>query len=107
MNKQELLKSITDSVSRKHPWKISQEKYIKLFGELPKEFLIERLAFDNLLTKAKQFNLCHLTLDTVNIEIKLTLHECILWELSLDKWQEAKLHNILPGDIKKLIKDKE
>jgi hypothetical protein len=28
MNKQELLRSITENVRKKHPWKVSQEKYL-------------------------------------------------------------------------------
>jgi hypothetical protein len=105
MNKQALLQSIADNVRKKHPWKISQEKYIKLFGELPKEFLAERLAYDNLLEKTKQFKICQLVLSEVKIEIKLTIDECIAWELNLDKWEEARAHNIIPNDIKKLLKD--
>ena len=105
MNKQALLQSIADNVRKKHPWKISQDKYIKLFGELPREFLNERLAYDNLLEKQKQFKLCQLVLSEVKIEIKLTLDECIIWELNLDKWEEARLHNIVPNDIKKLLKE--
>jgi hypothetical protein len=104
MNKQALLQGIAESVRRKHPWRISQEKYLALFGELPKEFLAERLAYDNLLEKTKQFKICNLVLSEVKIEIKLTLDECIAWEISLDKWEEARAHNILPGDIKKLLK---
>jgi len=104
MNKQMLLTSIANEVQKKHPWRISQEKYIALFGELPREFLAERLAYDNLLEKQKQFKICQLVLSSVKIEIKLTLDECIVWELNLDKWEEAKTHNILPGDIKKLLK---
>jgi hypothetical protein len=105
MNKQALLRSIADNVRKKHPWKISQDKYIKLFGELPREFLNERLAYDNLLEKQKQFKLCQLVLSEVKIEIKLTLDECIIWEFNLDKYEEAKLHNIFPNDIKKLLKE--
>lgn len=105
MNKQDLLTSITKSVVSKHPWQISQEKYLLLFKELPKEFLAERLAYDNLIQKSSQFKLCQLTLSEVKIDIKLSLDECIIWELNLDKWQEAKLHNIVPGDIKKLLKN--
>jgi hypothetical protein len=104
MNKQQLLQSITDAVRKKHPWRISQEKYLNLFKELPREFLEERLAYDNLLEKQKQFKLCQLVLSEVKIEIKLSLDECIIWELNLDKWNEAKLHNIVPNDIKKLLK---
>ena len=107
MNKQELLRSITESVRKKHPWKISQEKYKSLFGEFSKEFLDERLVYDNLIEKSKQFKLCQLILSDVKVEIKLNLDELIAWELSLDKWQDAKSHNIVPGDIKKLLKDNE
>lgn len=103
MNKQDLLKSITDNVKKKHPWKISQEKYIKFFGELPKEYLSERLAYDNLLEKCKSFKLCHLILSETKVEIRLTLEQCIMWELG--RWEEASLHNILPNDIKKLLKE--
>ena len=99
-----LLTSIANEVQKKHPWQISQEKYIALFGDLPIEFLAERLAYDNLLEKQKQFKICQLILSSVKIEIKLTIDECIVWELNLDKWEEAKAHNILPGDIKKLLK---
>lgn len=104
MNKQMILKGIAESVKKKHPWRISQEKYLLLFGRLPQEFLNERLAYDNLIEKSKQFKLCQLVLSEVKVEIKLTLDECISWELSLDKWNDAKLHNILPGDIKKILK---
>lgn len=105
MNKQELLKGITENVRKKHPWKISQEKYKKLFGELPKEFLNERLSYDNLVEKAKNFKLCNLVLSEVKVEIQLTLDECITWELNLDQWEEARTHNIVPNDIKKLLKE--
>ena len=105
MNKQELLQSITDSVRNKHPWKISQDKYQKVFGDLPREFLEERLAYDNLIEKAKSFKLCHLILTQTKIEIQLTLDECIAWELNLDKWEDARAHNIVPNDIKKLLKE--
>lgn len=104
MNKQELLKGITQAVRSKHPWAISQEKYFAFFGEYPKEYLEERLAYDNLLIKVKQFEKCQLVLSQVKVEIILTLDECIRWELNLDKWEEARLHNIMPGDIKKLLK---
>ena len=102
MNKQALLQAITDNVRKKHPWKISQEKYLKFFGDLPKEFLNERLAFDNLIEKAKKFKLCHLILTEVKIEIDLSLEQCIAWEIG--RWEEAGPHNILPNDIKKLLK---
>ena len=107
MNKQDLLRGIVDSVQRKHPHRISQDKYLKLFGELPRKFLDERLAFDNLLEKSKSFKFCSLLLTEVRIEIKLSLDELIVWELSLDKWAEAKTHNIVPNDIKKILKDRE
>ena len=104
MNKQELLKAITDSVRQKHPWRISEEKYRGFFGEPPQEYLEERIHYDNLLQKSKQFKLCQLVLSEVKVEIKLNLDECIAWELHLDKWEAAKAHNILPSDIKKLLK---
>lgn len=100
--KQELLRNIADNVRKKHPWKISQEKYIQFFGELPREFLTERLAYDVLQEKAKHFHLCHLVLSEVKVEIRLTFDECIAWEIG--RWEEAKSHNILPNDIKKLLK---
>jgi len=103
MNKQALLQAITSNVRKKHPWKISQEKYITVFGELPREYLNERLAYDNLLEKTKQFKLCHLVLSEVKIEIRLTLEQCIIWEIA--RWEEAVSHNILPNDIKKLLND--
>lgn len=103
MNKAELLKVITSNVHKKHPWYISQEKYIEVFGELPKEFLLERQAYDNLLEKLKQFKLCQLILSETKVEIKLTLDECIAWEIN--RHEEAIAHNILPSDIKKLLKD--
>lgn len=105
MNKQALLLAITNSVRQKHPWKISQDRYQKVFGDLPREYLNERLAYDNLLEKAKSFKLCHLILSQVKVEIQLTLDECIVWELNLDKWEEARAHNIVPNDIKKLLKE--
>ena len=105
MNKQELLKVITDNVRRKHPWRISQEKYLEVFGELPKEFLTERLAYDTLVEKNKGFKLLQLVLSEVKVEIKLNFDQLILWEL--ERWDEAKAHNILPNDIKKKLKDME
>jgi hypothetical protein len=104
MNKQELIKGIAESVKKKHPWRISQESYLELFKELPKQFLEERSVYDNLLEKSQQFRLCQLILSSVKIEVRLTLDELIVWELSLDKWVEARAHNILPIDIKKLLK---
>ncbi len=106
MNKEAFLQSIAESVRKKHPWKISQEKYLNLFGELPKEFLAERLAYDNLLEKSKKFKLCELYLSQMKIDINLTLDELIIWELNIDKWEEAKFHNIAPSDIKKILKNK-
>lgn len=103
MNKAELLKNITDNVRKKHPWKITQEKYQAVFGELPREFLNERLAYDNVLEKAKQYKLLHLVLSEAKVEIRLTLDECIVWEIA--RWEDAKAHNILPNDIKKLLKE--
>lgn len=103
MNKQMLLQSIADNVRKKHPWKISQEKYLNFFGELPKEYLNERLTYDNLLEKCKQFKLCHLVLSEVKIEIKLNLDQCITWEIA--RWDEAATHNIVINDIKKLLKE--
>lgn len=102
MNKQMLLQSIADNVRKKHPWKISQERYLKFFGELPREFLNERLAYDNLLEKAKQFKFCHLFLSEVKIELSLSIDQCIAWEIA--RWEEAAAHNIVPNDIKKLLK---
>src|ERR1700690_61480 len=105
MNKQALLRGIAEVVRKKHPWSISQERYLDLFGKLPQEFLEERIYYDNLVEKSKQFKLCKLPVPDIKIEIKLTLDECITWELSLDKWEEARAHNIFPGDIKKLIRE--
>lgn len=102
MNKQDLLKEITDNVRKKHPWMISQEKYVAFFGELPREYLEERIAYDNLLTKSKQYRMLHLVLSEVKVEIRLNLDQCIAWEIS--RWPEAGAHNILPNDIKKLLK---
>jgi hypothetical protein len=107
MNKQELLQAIAKSVSSKHPWRISQENYQRFFRELPLDFLEERIHYDNLLKKTSQFKLCHLVLSSVKIEIKLSLDELIAWKLSLDKWEDARLHNILLGDIKTILKDYE
>jgi hypothetical protein len=103
MNKQELLKSIADNVRKKHPWKISQEKYVDFFGELPHEYLAERIHYDNLLEKTKSFKLLHLVLSEVKVEIRLNLDQCIAWEIA--RWQDAALHNILPNDIKKILKE--
>lgn len=106
MNKQEILRAIAASVIRKHPWRISQEKYTAVFGELPKEFLEERLAYDNLVEKAKSFKICQLVLSEVKVEIKLTLDELVVWELNIDKWADAKAtHDLLPGDVKKAMKE--
>lgn len=101
MNKQELLRSITENVRKKHPWRISQEKYLAFFGELPREYLNERLAYDNLLEKSKQYKILQLVLSEVKVEILLTLDQCIAWEIG--RWEEAKAHNILPNDIKKRL----
>lgn len=104
MNKKILLQSIANSVNNKHPWKISQEKYKNLFGELPEQFLEERQFYDTLLAKLSSFKLCSINLSEVRVEVTLTLHELIVWELNLDKWiDDVKAHNILPGDIKKLL----
>lgn len=105
MNKQQLLRDITETVRKKHPWRISQDRYFNLFGRFPQEFLDEKLAYDNLIEKTKTFRLCNLILSQVKVEILLTLDECIAWELSLDKWEEARKHDILPSDIKKLLKN--
>lgn len=99
-----MLEALADSVRQKHPWKIPQDRYLNLFGELPREFLEERAAYDGLLEKAGRFKRCNLFLSRVKVEVLLTLDECIAWELSLDKWDEARAHNILPNDIKKLLK---
>lgn len=104
MNKLSLLYAIAETVRKKHPWRVSQEKYLELFGEYPKEFLAERLAYDNLMEKAKKFKLCILP-ESIPIDIRLTLDELIRWELSLDRWKDdVAFHNILPNDIKKLVK---
>ncbi len=47
--------------------------------------------------------LCQLVLSEVKVEIKLSLDECIAWELG--RWEDAAKHNILPNDIKKLLKE--
>jgi hypothetical protein len=104
MNKQTLLNEIANSVRKKHPWKISQERYLSLFPELPKTFLEERIAYDNLLEKVKRFSVCNLVLTQVKIEINLTLDELIVHELSLNKWDAARMHNVVPGDIKKILR---
>lgn len=103
MNKKELLHAITENVRKKHPWYISEEKYKAFFGELPKEYLDERLAYDNLLKKHSQFKLCQLILSEVKVEIKLNIDQCIAWEMA--RWEDAASHNIVSGDIKKLLKE--
>jgi len=103
MNKQDLLKAITDNVRKKHPWTIAESKYLQFFGTLPIEYLNERLYYDNLVKKSQQFNLCFLTLSEVKIEIRLTLDQCIEWELA--RWEDAAAHNIVAKDIKKLLKE--
>lgn len=95
------MKEITDNVRKKHPHKIAQDKYIIFFGELPREYLNERLAYDNLLEKAKNFKMLHLVLSETKLEVRLSLDQCILWELG--RWEDAAKHNILPNDIKKLL----
>ncbi len=105
MSKQDLLKSIADNVRKKHPWRISEERYVRVFGELPREYLEERVAYDNLVEKAKRFSLFFPTLSGVKLEIALTLEQCIVWEIS--RWEEAQAHNILPSDIRKLLKEDE
>lgn len=106
MNKQSAIKEIAESVRKKHPWNIAQEKYLALFNILPKEFLEERIHFDNLLLKIESFKLCQLNLSEVKVNIKLTLDELVQWELQLDKWKdEVNIHNIYPSDIKKYLKD--
>lgn len=103
MNKSELLKEIAENVRKKHPWKISQERYLEFFGELPREYLEERVAYDNLLEKSKQYKLLHLVLTEVKVEVKLNLDQCIRWEIA--RWEDAQAHNIVPNDIKKLLKE--
>ena len=103
MNKQELLKSIVDNVRKKHPWNISQEKYQKFFGNLPGEYITERQAYDSLLEKSKQYKLLHLVLSEVKVEIRLNLDQCIEWEIA--RWEDAGRHDIIPADIKKLLKE--
>jgi hypothetical protein len=103
MNKQALLVALADSVRKKHPWKIHQDRYLNLFGELPREFLEERAAYDRLLEKASQFKRCNLFLSRVQVEVLLTLDELVTWELSLNKWEDARAHDIRPNDIKKLL----
>jgi len=76
-----------------------------VFGELPQEFLEERLAYDNLVEKAKSFKLCQLVLSEVKVEVKLTLDELVVWELQLDKWEDARAHDLLPNDVKKVIRE--
>ena len=78
---------------------------MSFFGELPREFLTERLAYDNLVEKAKHFKLCKLHLSQIKVDIKLTLDQCIAWEIG--RWEDAGPHNILPNDIKKLLKEKD
>lgn len=104
MNKQILLQTIAENVKKKHPWRISQDKYLEFFGSLPREFLEERIAYDNLVKKAQEFKLCQLVLSEVKVEIKLTFDECIAWEIG--RWEESSSHNILPSDIKKMLKNK-
>jgi hypothetical protein len=105
MNKQELLIAITHNVRKKHPWKISQEKYVEFFGELPHEYIDERLAYDNLLEKSKSFKLLHIVLSETKLEVRLNLDQLIAWELA--RWEGAGQHNIVPNDIKKLLKEYE
>ena len=103
MNKAELLKEITDNVRKKHPHAVSQDKYVRVFGELPREYLDERLFFDNLLEKAKSFKILRIPfLSETRLEVRLTLDQCIAWEIA--RWEDAVRHNILPNDIKKLLK---
>lgn len=106
MNKTVLLEQIAESVQKKHPWQIEKHRYLAQFKELPKEFLEEEQAWNVLLEKSAKMKKCQLILNSVKIEVKLTLDELIEWELTLDKWEEAKSHNILPGDIKKILKEK-
>lgn len=101
MNKSELLRAITDNVRKKHPWKISEEKYLEFFGPLSREYLEERIAYDNVLEKSLNYKKLHLVLTQVKIEVHLTLDECIRWEIA--RWEDASAHNIVPGDIKKLF----
>jgi hypothetical protein len=104
MNRLDMIRGIAENVRKLHPRYVPQERYLKLFAELPHSFVEERQAFDNLIEKQKSFKLCRLQLDDVKVEIKLTLDECIDYELALDKWADARAHNILPSDIKKLLK---
>lgn len=106
MKKEEILRELTALVESKHPWRISQEKYISLFGRFPEKFLEERSAYDALIEKCKNFVVCNLVLSQVKVEVKLTLDELIEWELHLDRWEEARAHDIRPHDIKKLIKQR-
>lgn len=104
MNKADLLNAIADNVRKKHPHRISQERYVAFFGELPRPFLDERLAYDNVVEKAKTYKSLHLVLSEVKVEIRLSLDQTIAWEIA--RWEDAAAHNILPNDIKKVLKDK-
>lgn len=104
MNKQDLLTAITNNVRRKHStdgWCIAENKYTAFFGDLPKDYLIERQAYDNLLEKAKSFKTLHLVLSETKVEVRLTLDQTILWEIARN--EEAGLHNIVVKDIKKRL----
>jgi len=105
MNRAELLSAIVDNVRKKHPHAISQDKYVKFFGELPREYINERLFFDNLLERAKNFKILRIPfLSETKLEVRLTLDQCIEWEIG--RWEDATWHNILPNDIKKILKER-
>jgi hypothetical protein len=61
-----------------------------------------RAPYDALLERAKKFNLCQLITAEVKVNIWLNIDQCIQWEIG--RHEEAAAHNILPGDIKKLLK---
>jgi hypothetical protein len=111
MNRSELVTAIAKAVRSKHPWKIGQDKFSAFFGDLPKEFLEERQAYDILVEKAKGFKHCGLILSEVKIEVKLTLDQLIAWEIYLhaERYaaEGAARHDIRTTDIKKALKDLE
>lgn len=104
LSKNELLKQIIENVKKKHPWRISEDRYIEFFGELPREYLEERIFYDNLLSKTKQFKICNLVLSQVKIEICLNFDQLIAWELMLATRFDYKDYDITINDIKKQIK---
>lgn len=84
-------------------WRISEAKYLAFFGELPREYLEERDAYDRLVEISKTYKRLHLVLTDTKIEVRLSIDQLILWEIA--RFEDAGFHKISVGDVKKELKE--